>query len=684
MEPQVQWTAPAALWGALAGNGPVSEGAAGAGTTPAAAGAPLRAPALLRFASDAFMPEYLSVLENQPERLAEWVARPEKWQAPLATPVPVEQLPPLVRKLERLRLATASPLTGAAPPRISVPTATGRLKLFQPGHMRFYLVTASLVCRQPGLPDRRIDPGAGEKVGYVVRRLRLKAAAAAVVQATGVFPEFSLDNCDEYAFVDGKYWVQASADDLVAGEEVNPLFGVNYADTTGARPGRSPFAQPEVGLAGSAALTTLTPAPLPRRRALSGVIPVGKRETYMAATIGRPDDGPEAGATPLMDPRKAHLQKTVTEAWRRIIASVDQAAVNAGRPSPAGQPGDDGSKAGEQAKAQAAARSMSTWLSWLVLIDLGDFLSQYVKPVWAVITGAAAVSSLTTGTPARALYDALAGATYQDSALGDPLRSLVWALNEIRPYKDGLEATKLEYTEPAPPATPVRATLPFPPFRFPLHETNLRALMEASAGHTLDDLVTAALDPNPDMLPPLPLAAAMSGLELNEPGWFIIRCVFERPNCVPITAPLLSAPTQPFQMAAFFDAEAPARPIRINLPMDTTPAGLRKFDRNTAFMISDALCGQMKRMGSLTLADLVLSVLPWPLHRDLPVGALQACDEGGDPSGMICSLSIPIITICALILLMIIVTLLDFIFRWLPFFILCFPAKLFGSKEANA
>jgi hypothetical protein len=118
--------------------------------------------------------------------------------------------------------------------------------------------------------------------------------------------------------------------------------------------------------------------------------------------------------------------------------------------------------------------------------------------------------------------------------------------------------------------------------------------------------------------------------------------------------------------------------------MDTTPAGLRKFDRNTAFMISDALCGQMSRMGSLTLADLVLSVLPWPLHRDLPVGSVQACEEGGDPSGLICSLSIPIITICALILLMIIVTLLDFIFRWLPFFILCFPARLFGSKEASS
>jgi hypothetical protein len=333
---------------------------------------------------------------------------------------------------------------------------------------------------------------------------------------------------------------------------------------------------------------------------------------------------------------------------------------------------------------------MSTWLSWLVLIDFGEFLSKYAKPVWQAVLTAAPAGTFLANTPGRKLYDALLAATYTDTALGDPQRSLAWALQEIQKYKDGLEATKLEYAEPVAedPADPLpaltRPTLPFPPFRFPLHETNLGPLVETDSGPTLDDLVTDALDPNPEVLPPpLPLGAAMASLDASEPVWFVIRCVFERPNCVPITAPLLSEATRPFQMAAFFDPEAPARPIRINLPMDTTPAGLRKFDRNTAFMISDALCGQMNRMGSMTLADLVLSVLPWPLHRDLPKGSVESCETNGDPSGLICSLSIPIITICALILLMIIVTLLDFIFRWLPFFILCFPAKLFGSKEAG-
>ena len=49
---------------------------------------------------------------------------------------------------------------------------------------------------------------------------------------------------------------------------------------------------------------------------------------------------------------------------------------------------------------------------------------------------------------------------------------------------------------------------------------------------------------------------------------------------------------------------------------------------------------------------------------------------------MICSLSIPIITICALILLIIIVSLFDLIFRWLPYFVFCFPVPgLKGKKE---
>ena len=194
-------------------------------------------------------------------------------------------------------------------------------------------------------------------------------------------------------------------------------------------------------------------------------------------------------------------------------------------------------------------------------------------------------------------------------------------------------------------------------------------------------IVTALKTADPQPAPPLPLAA-QPVMNINGPAWFVIRCLFERPNCGPLQPMVVSDATEPFQMAGFFDPDAPARPIRIALPIDTSPAGLRKFDKNTAFMISDVLCGQIDRAKSLGLGDLVRSVLPWPLHKDLDVPDTGHCNT--DPPemslGMICSLSIPIITICALILLMIIVSLLDIIFKWIPYFIMCFPLPKFSGK----
>ena len=94
-----------------------------------------------------------------------------------------------------------------------------------------------------------------------------------------------------------------------------------------------------------------------------------------------------------------------------------------------------------------------------------------------------------------------------------------------------------------------------------------------------------------------------------------------------------------------------------------------------------ALLREARRQKGLSLADLILSVLPWPLHKDLSVPDGGPCkSDSGIEVGMICSLSIPIITICALLLLMIIVTLLDIIFRWMPFFLFCFPIPKLKAK----
>jgi hypothetical protein len=162
-------------------------------------------------------------------------------------------------------------------------------------------------------------------------------------------------------------------------------------------------------------------------------------------------------------------------------------------------------------------------------------------------------------------------------------------------------------------------------------------------------------------------------------GWFIIRCVYERPDCGPMNPAVLSPPTEKFQMAPFFDPDAPARQVRISLPMDISPAGLRKFKKNATLMMSNMLCGKIGQIRKLTFGDLVLSVLPWPFHKDLPEP--EKTGPCKDSSGMYCSLSIPIVTLAALILLIIIVALFNMFFWWLPFLFSCFPISGLKGKK---
>jgi hypothetical protein len=165
---------------------------------------------------------------------------------------------------------------------------------------------------------------------------------------------------------------------------------------------------------------------------------------------------------------------------------------------------------------------------------------------------------------------------------------------------------------------------------------------------------------------------------------FVVRFVFERPLCGKLFPPVVSQATRQFEMAAFMDPDAPARPVHIRMPLDISPAGLRKYKKNAMFLFSDMMCGKMKNIKKMTLADLVLSVLPWPFHKDLPdVGSAGPCRSDGETLGLICSLSIPIITLCAMILLFIMVNLFNMIFKWLPWFFVCFPLPGLSGLKAK-
>jgi hypothetical protein len=151
-----------------------------------------------------------------------------------------------------------------------------------------------------------------------------------------------------------------------------------------------------------------------------------------------------------------------------------------------------------------------------------------------------------------------------------------------------------------------------------------------------------------------------------EPGGtarYRIRCVYRRPRCAPFPTDHVSAPTVDFAIASIFDPDAPARQIRIPMPFDTSIKDLRKFRKNVGFVISNQLRAQMNRVTDLKKA----------LDGDL--GEAEEWNLG-----MICQFSIPIITICALVVLMIFLVLLNIVFFWLPFFKVCLPVPVRSKK----
>jgi hypothetical protein len=171
-------------------------------------------------------------------------------------------------------------------------------------------------------------------------------------------------------------------------------------------------------------------------------------------------------------------------------------------------------------------------------------------------------------------------------------------------------------------------------------------------------LPTPAPTPPDTPLAPDPANQPLPKLDPHAEARYVLRCVYQRPQCGKLHDDVVSSASDEFAIASHFDFDAPHRKITISLPIDTSPAGLRKFPKNVTFLLSDQLKQQMGRI------------------KDLKSTMDGDIDDASIDVGMICSLSIPIISICALILLMIFVVLLNLVFWWLPFFRICLPLSL--------
>jgi hypothetical protein len=693
------WTSPAPLWGRFSAE-------------PDSAAAFLAAdqstPAILRFASDDFMDQLLAMLASDPRQIDALIARPETWRGPASdAPDLVERipLPRLARTLARLRKsrAASTPIQPTSHEIVAQENGVGRvlpLKLYHPAHQRHYLVAANLVCGRAGFPDRGVESGGCEQVKFVLRRLLPLSENAAAGSPL-----------EEYAFVkdaSGARWQriepETNANDpgatLFPGEELLPLFPLNFRDDSG---------HP--------------------RRLLAGSVPVGRREEYMSTRAQRQTavdgaSGTGVAASPsAVAARKEQFKMEVAEPWKNLIRTSIYSASRIMDSST------EAMGNGDKRKAAVSANNQAQGQSWLILLDFADYLYLHLKPVWNCIVDPANRSRLTSNAQRR-LFDWLNDGYKTAPASDCPmdatppqfainLRDALLKVRATESVRKGLEGATKSFPDS------LDGDLAWPDFAYLLAGVKgsgssyaawgIHSLLASVAGAESDEvndavvplmltglpqvepqaaqidrlvqLVIQAIDLSAPATPapPLPFAVRLRDAlttTRGDPGWFTMRCVYVRCDCDPQNRVVMSAPTQRFQLANFFDSDAPARPIRITLPLDTTPAGMRKHSKNTAFMISDVLCGQIQRAKGLGLGELVRSVLPWPFHKDLDVGGVGPCKNSVEANiGMICSLSIPIVTICALILLMIIVSLLDFIFRWMPWFIVCFPIPGLKAKK---
>ncbi|HVH13751.1 MAG TPA: hypothetical protein VM759_11895, partial [Longimicrobium sp.] len=492
----------------------------------------------------------------------------------------------------------------------------------------FYFVSASLACRVPGLPEHTVDLAKGEVVAFVLRRVTVAASGA----ETG-----------EWAWVkraDGtEGWAPASGPVLAADEELLPMFATTFAGTGGLRS-----------------------APM-QRRVFAGLVPASKRETYAnARELAAATPVPAPGS--LDDPRVIDFQRAVLDPWIEMKEWYD------------GQKTDDI----RRVQALDSAEASSAFL----LLDFYDYLRAELPRVADVVDGTRQLSTLPAAQ--QVLHAALNGVGVTTRAAGNRA-TLVQALSHAAAHRAALE-NLAGTTARVPgggyvarvlvgdPRDPNPAPVPGQPGA---DETALRALLltREAAPLELNDPPNAVFGPRrlkklvmdalaaegpadavvPEKLP------ARAPANVQGDDWFTVRCVYLRPNCGRKSPAVVSDRSERFRLVSFFEPDAPARHLRVALPVDTSPATLRKYNRNVAFMLSDQLRKQMSRATDM---------------KKLLDGEAGA-EDGGITFGVICSLSIPIITICAFIILMILVSLLNIIFWWIPLFKICFPVpKLKG------
>jgi hypothetical protein len=125
--------------------------------------------------------------------------------------------------------------------------------------------------------------------------------------------------------------------------------------------------------------------------------------------------------------------------------------------------------------------------------------------------------------------------------------------------------------------------------------------------------------------------------------------------------PLLvwSDPSPDFEIVPWYE-NSKVPPIAIQLP-ELTLENLKKLKPNVSFKLPSALFNFLNNTDPKKILD------------------KSAGDQAGDGIDWICSFNLPIITLCAFIILYIFLTLLDIVFFWMAFIKICIPIPKRGA-----
>jgi hypothetical protein len=287
-------------------------------------------------------------------------------------------------------------------------------------------------------------------------------------------------------------------------------------------------------------------------------------------------------------------------------------------------------------------------------LPAGDYTAVSFRSLQRSLSESSNATNLANGKAAKELLDALQRMVFVLNVAADPaaaaglraLRGLDEANQPTGPdLLTWIEAAAAALLDPAPAANGSLPTIRLPA-RWPA--------IPAATARALRQLARRQL--------PAKLGATSPEGRFERPGATYVAIPFIRVRGHDDCPPRLvwGPPTEPFEVAPWFEPGGRAGP-RIALP-DITRESVKRLAPNVHFLLPPSIKSF--------------------LDANSPSGLLDGDVKEGGGLGIrfICSFNIPIITLCAFILLWVVVMLLNIVFWWLPYIILCLP---FPTREES-